>query len=318
MRKKGILVILVMSVLCFGCGREAMLETQDSEVQDAYVMTTEQNPRTMEEAWETANRTAIEWAEDAEVVKINSTDYLDTMDAEHGVDGTRNCWSFFFHSEAKKKQYHMYIVDDEVYSAEEVTLAIYQGIDMDAITVDSTQAYQMAVEMGITGGIDWAFGYHYLLQYYNIGWDEPVLLLVVRGLSENGNEIMLDIDPYTGEVLQYREKTGYDQNGNSIWTTFNIKGEVLSDNKVNHQDEISQEDETEQKVEEMSREEVQQHYDIFALARKYCMDPEELTDAFMRGISDDRFSPFSETKSYSEEEWTAMMTEKYGDEWKNW
>lgn len=117
---------MVMSVLCFGCGREDMPETKDSDVLDAYVMTTEQNPRTMEEAWETANRTAIEWAEDAEVVKINSTDYLDTM------------------------------------------------------------------------------------------------------------------------------------------------------------------------------------------------DPEELTDAFMRGISDDRFSPFSETKSYSEEEWTAMMTEKYGDEWKNW
>lgn len=75
---------------------------------------------------------------------------------------------------------------------------------------------------------------------------------------------------------------------------------------------------TEQKVEEMSREEVQQYYDIFGLAKKYYMDPEELTDAFIRGISGDRFSPFSETKSYFEEEWIVLMTERYGDEWKSW
>ena len=67
-----------------------------------------------------------------------------------------------------------------------------------------------------------------------------------------------------------------------------------------------------------TREEIQKEYKVFELAKKYYMDPEELTDAIWEGIHSDRFSPFSNTKTYEKEEWERMMTEKYGEEWITW
>ena len=67
-----------------------------------------------------------------------------------------------------------------------------------------------------------------------------------------------------------------------------------------------------------TREEIQQEYEIFELAKKYYVDPEELTDAIWEGIHSDRFDPFANTKTYEKEEWERIMTERYGDAWKTW
>ena len=57
---------------------------------------------------------------------------------------------------------------------------------------------------------------------------------------------------------------------------------------------------------------------VYKNAKKYYMDPEELTDAIIQGLKGDKFSPFSETPVYEKEEWEAMMTQRYGDAWEKW
>lgn len=117
---------------------------------------------------------------------------------------------------------------------------------------------------------------------------------------------MLDINPGTGEIVQYREKDGYDEAGNSIWKAFDKNHEpiIIEDNEKDEGN--------------LSREEIQQEYDVFRLAKEYYADPEELTDTIIEGINDEKFSPFSNVKIYEEDVWKEIMTEKYGDAWKDW
>ncbi len=188
----------------------------------------------------------------------------------------------------------MYVVGNVICSELETTIAVYKGIDMQNIAMDSSDAYRIAVENHISGGTDWAFGYHYLLQYYFMNGQEEdsVLAFVVRGISADNNEIMLYIDPYTQEVLQYLGKTGYDENGRSIW-------ESADNSSENDAKEDTEPDDDKR----MTREGIQEEYGFFELAKEYYMDPEELTDAFIDGIYGDRFDPFANTKSYDKEEW---------------
>lgn len=288
-----ILVILLGFLVCTGCEKNTYNKEQ-------------RNPTTLLEAWNIAEKEAKDWSNDVVVISVNSTDYLDNEDIQNGINGKRKCWAFAFHSEEKGKQYHMYVVDNEVYAAQETTISVYKGIEK--IDMDSEDAYKIAVEYGISGGIDWAYGYHYLLQYYFINGNEnePVLSLVVRGISsKSNNEMMLYLNPYTQEIIQCLEKISYDENGRSVWERV--------DNSSTFNDSTG---DVSEKI--WTREEIQKEYKVFELAKKYYMDPEELTDAIWEGIHSDRFDPFANTKTYAKEEWERIMTERYGDVWITW
>lgn len=308
-------IIMLLSLLSAGCS-----SISNSDVVQEYntneqtiAVESEGNAMTMKQALSVADTEAKKWAEDAEVFLINSTDYLDTVNTQHGNEGERNCWSFAFKSEEKEKQFHIYVVEGKVYSTDEAYMKYYDIIDVDRLALDSSDAYEMAKDKGISGGVDWAYGYHYLLQYYIVDQniEEPVLLFVVRGINDSGNEVTLDIDPYTGNLIQYTEKTGYDENGRAVW-------EVKERYGNNNYSEELLTDETADTESSLSREDIQKEYDVFSMARQNYMDPEELTDAIINGIGSGNFSPFSDTKSYEPEEWEKIMTERYGDDWKNW
>lgn len=258
---------------------------------------------TMKQAWEIANVAAKEWSDDAIVIKIISTDYEDNENPENGTDGRRNCWTFIFHSEEKGMQYDMYVKDGMVYMPRETSSNVYTGIDMNSVQIDSDDAFKVAYNLGFTGGVDWAFGYHYMLQYYVMDNAEPCLLLSVRGINQEGREAILNLNPYTGEIFSLSEKKGYDEAGRSIWETSNN----LPETSIEQKSDVN-----------MSREEIMEKYDVYHDAKKYYMDPEELTDSIIRGIQGSRFSPYSETPSYLPEEWETLMTERYGDAWKEW
>ncbi len=73
----------------------------------------------------------------------------------------------------------------------------------------------------------------------------------------------------------------------------------------------SQSVESAESDESLSEAEIQE---LFALARQYLVDPEKLIEAVER--RDD--SPWSNLKVYEQEEWETLMTERYGDAWKEW
>ena len=248
---------------------------------------------TMRQAWEIADAAAKEWSDDAVVIKIISTDYGDDENPENGINGRRNCWTFVFHSEKKGKEYDMYVRDGEVSMPSETVTGVYAGIDMESIQIDSDDAFLTAYNQGFTGGVDWAFGYHYMLQYYMTANGEPQLLMKVRGINRDGREALLSLDPYTGEIISVSEKTGYDEDGRSVWDTSDHLGEAPEENS---------------EYVDMSREEIMEEFEVYKNAKKYYMDPEELTDAIIQGLKGDKFSPFSETPVYEKEEWEIRIS----------
>lgn len=73
----------------------------------------------------------------------------------------------------------------------------------------------------------------------------------------------------------------------------------------------SQSVESTESYESLSEEEIQK---ILALAKEYLVDPEKLIEAVRRRDN----SPWSNLKVYEQEEWEDLMTQRYGDEWKEW
>lgn len=255
---------------------------------------------TLKQAYEIALSGAKVWAEDAQLYKIISMDNHDSENSEHGIDGLRNAWSLFFESADKNQQYNIYVVKSKVYAEETVLAPAYRTLEQDdmANIMDSGDAYDYYAEcLQLKGGTEWAFGYHYILDYVCLdGTDnEPVLAMTMRGLSEDGREMSVIMDPFDGHLLKLIAKAGYDEDGNSIWENVDFD-ESLG----------------------MTREEVIENYNLYHSARENLMDPKELAEAFMKGIRSNRFSPYSEVEQYTQEEWERLMTEKYDDAWKEW
>lgn len=265
---------------------------------------------TLKEAYEIALEEATKWSGDADVIQIISTDFCDTESSENGIDGKRKCWSFLFESKEKDRQYSMYIINGKPDSVMEVQSPGYQPIDMENITMDSPQMYRIAQEQGMKGGKDWAFGYHYILQYvyFSAADETPVLTFTVRGLDEQDRETQIIVDPYDGDILVTLTKTGYDDTGRSIWERTGGGENTEAENM-----------EPEETVpDDRTREEIQEEYGVYKKAREFLVDPEELTDAIIDGIGSERFDPYASLKVYTREEWESRMTELYGEEWREW
>ena len=221
-------------------------------------------------------------------------------------DSERNCWSFLFESKKKDVQYAMYIDHGVPTAVQEVRSPGFQAIPMEEISIDTSELYDLARLQGLQGGKDWAFGYHYTLQYtYLNGTDKtPTLTYTIRGINQEEKEEKIIVDPITAKLLFILVKEGYDESGHSIWKKL---GEDI-------EDDIQQLD----SVTEVDRETIKEEYEVYRCAATYLVDPEELTDAIIRGINSSRFDPYAEITVYSREDWEERMTELYGDEWKEW
>lgn len=256
---------------------------------------------TMKEAWEMADVYAKQWKEDAKVLSIVSSDYEGANAEENGIEGARECWLFSYKSNLTLKQYSFYLYNGEAKEARESAFGYYCPIQMDKISMDTTDAYKMALEDKISGGTDWAWGYHYALQYCQDAQTQEIqLLLSVRGKDGDGRDVILNIDPYTGERVEMLTKTILEPNGEDAWESQTFK------QKNADADESIDEDR------KLSREQIQQKYDLVGEAKKYHMLPEELTDNYLLGIQGSRFAPYSDTMHYQQNEWERLMKELYG------
>lgn len=292
-----LLIIFILLIICFFVWRKRREYVYGTK--DGY---------TLKQAYEIAMEEAIKWSEDAYAIQIISTDLNDTQSSENGVNGKRNCWSFLFESKEKEQQYGMYIINGKPDSVMEVRSPGYQAIDMENIMVDSPELFHIAQEQGMKGGKDWALGYHYILQYTYLNEidENPVLTFTVRGLDQQDREAQIIVNPYNGEILAILVKTGYDDTGRSIW-------ERTDDGENPEAGETMQKDEV-----DLFRDEIREEYEVYKRAKEFLVDPEELTDAIIDGITSERFDPYSELKVYTREEWENRMTKLYGEEWKEW
>lgn len=280
----ALFILIIASVLLCACG-SSMAEAEVSGI-------------TMKEALQIANEYAKQWEEDAALISVTSSDNQDTELSSNGYEGKRNCWLFSYKSNLNLKQYSFYVLNGKIYDARESAFGYYAPIPESFISIDSDEAYVMAVDRGMSGGVNWAWGYHYTLQYcQDAATMEITPVFSVRGIDKNEDEMILNIDPITGEEIEILLKTGYNENGMSIWESRPIRetNETIDESKT------------------LSRQEIQDKYKIWNHAEEFHVLPEELTDTTIIGIQSGRFSPYSDITVYAEEEWEAMMESLYGE-----
>ena len=268
---------------------------------------------TLKEAWEIALSDAQEWADDAAATLITSADIYDTENPDNGMDGKRRCWTFFFHSESKDKQYSVHVIEGRPAQGREGSSPHFETFSMDDIALDSDDIYLLANEQ-LKGGVDWAWGYHYLLQYRYMdeAEDEPRLTFSVRGLNDRDQERYMIYDPYSGNLLVVLDKTGYDSDGRSIWEI--VENHMEAQNRQPEESESPYSHMSREEL-EVHREQIEQEFCVYESSVKYHFDPEEFYNAVIDGLTGDRFSPFSICKSYEEEEWKKRMEAYYGEDW---
>lgn len=137
--------------------------------------------------------------------------------------------------------------------------------------------------------------------------DDRILMLGVIGISENGNFTRVDFDAATGEIVLAEERVER-ADGSMEYRRIPVREEPLQETAAVTE---SQSAEGTESDESLSEAEIRE---LFSLARQYLVDPEKLIEAVER--RDD--SPWSNLKVYEQEEWEALMTERYGDAWKEW
>ena len=310
MKKFSILVkiltlLLSITIGAAGCGKSDPIQQNEM---------TEQETCTLKEAWEIALSDAQQWSDDAEAILITSTDNHDIESPDNGMDGKRRCWSFMFHSEIKDNQYSVYVINGKAAHGQEAATSHFSTFTMDDVSLDSDDLYSLAQEY-LKGGVDWAWGYHYILQYRYMdeNGEEPQLTFSIRGLNDDGQERYAIYDPYSGELLVILDKTGYDSNGRSVWEITENHMEAPSGQQTESNDHYA--GMSREELEE-NREQIEQEFSVYENSVKYRLDPEEFYNAVIDGLTSGRFSPFSNCISYEdEEEWRSKMEAYYGETW---
>lgn len=106
---------------------------------------------------------AEKWNENAYLVKLTSTD--ETMGGTRGAEGKRYNWNLFFEAPSKNHQFRIMISEGGI----KETL-VGQGtingnpITLDDIKFDSPSLVEIAQKKyNLQKGVDWATGYHFLL-----------------------------------------------------------------------------------------------------------------------------------------------------------
>lgn len=181
------------------------------------------NEITLKKALEISKGEASKWSDDAQLVFITSTDANDEPTENSGNNGKRKSWNIVFSSNNKKKQYNIIISNKEIIYNEEIDMPVYDYIDLQKITLDSSDLVEIAKKNNISANnsdSNWAIGYHFALQYMNDSNGNAFLAYTVYG-TFNGNFSYVLIDFDTGKLISIMEQTGYDENGRSIWKEIN-------------------------------------------------------------------------------------------------
>lgn len=266
-------------------------ESVDSEAVDAKE---KESDLTLFGAWNLALNYAIKnWDKDVKTQLITSTDTKDSPCCRSGINGRRSCWNIIMNSPNKSSQYLIHIVEGAVLSAQEITQPSEYSFDKADIILDSDEMYNIAIYQDLYGASEWAWGYHYTLQYEYIGAAEtPVLTLSVRGVDNSGFEKMLTIEAASGEILLASVK-----NDKGDWDRVSIK-------------DASKDFPTE--------DELETEYGLYEKCVEYHFDPLELRKAILNGIATNHFSPYSECESITPiEEWEKAMEDYYGEGWED-
>ena len=183
--------------------------------------TSSRNSVTLLEAIEIAQKTANNWASDATVCQIISTDAGDKLKESNGKNGKRKCWNVLFSSNSKDSEYSIIVIDKEVAFALETLMPAYDTIDLETVTLDSPVAFELAQREGVLPvpvESGFAVGYHYSLQYLTQRKTNQVFLaMLVYGNTDQGNFCYIAIDPQNQQIVSFMERTGYTESGRSVW-----------------------------------------------------------------------------------------------------
>lgn len=296
----GLLTMITVIMLLGGCGEESLKEN---------------NGISMEEVVELALAEGAKYYDNLQLTEIHSYDNDVVRSIDAGKDGKREWWYVNLANE-QKNYVSMLFQNREIMLTMNYDSNGNGGLfTIDEVKITCEEAVQKARELGIRGGNpeveeEWVSGYNFQLSYGSLteAPDNRFLMLGVIGISENGNLARVYFNAATGEIVLAEEEVEHADG------SLEYRRITIGEQKVQETDNIVSASQSVESTEsEKSLSEVAME-DIFALAKKYLVDPEKLMEAVSR--RDD--SPWSNLQVYEQEEWEAMMTERYGDAWKEW
>jgi len=167
---------------------------------------------------------------------VNSTDFDDLPTIDSGQDGKRRVWYVSMADEYGNKQASCKVVDKKIEDVHSDDVSNYDWpiyfqkgkYRIQDLHIDSDEAVKIAIEeKGLKPGDpeipeNWLRGYHFTVvdAYSPDNPDETAFVIIVAGISPNGNIAKVTIAQETGEILGAGEQVGYDEDGHSIWEEF--------------------------------------------------------------------------------------------------
>lgn len=323
--KKCIICLLAMeaaAMLICGCGKESaegnnvVAESEIFVPEDTVPPQTEEENSgiSIEEVIELALAEGEKYYDNLRLTEVHSYDNDRIRRIDAGSDGNREWWYVDLANEEMNYVSMLFHNDELMLTMNYDNNGNYGLYDIDEMKITCAEAVQKAKELGIRGGNpeveeEWVSGYNFQLMYGSLveAPDDRILMLGVIGISENGNFTRVDFDAATGEIVLAEERVER-ADGSMEYRRIPVREEPLQETAAVTE---SQSAEGTESDESLSEAEIQE---LFSLARQYLVDPEKLIEAVER--RDD--SPWSNLKVYEQEEWEALMTERYGDAWKEW
>lgn len=146
----------------------------------------------LKEAYELAFNQIIE--EDVYLYTMTSADLEDVFDLKDGENGKRRFWNLDFNKLNTTDHYIFQIQDGEIVNQVQVpglNVGEEKLIDSSEILIDSCEALKISKEnYEINPGIEWALGYHFMLNKYN-----GTITISVTGFDQENNFRKIHINP---------------------------------------------------------------------------------------------------------------------------
>ena len=170
------------------------------------------------------------------LIRVSSTDADDSPTINSGLEGKRRSWNVQIGNKDGDKWTTYQIVNKRIVDIHGDDALNYNNDiyfmkgkhTLSDIVIDSDKAVGIAIDKkNLSPGNpekpeNWLVGYH-----FNIGdvimsdnVHDTKLVIMVSGISPNGNLARITIDMETGEIIGAGEQTGYDEDGHSIWEPF--------------------------------------------------------------------------------------------------
>lgn len=152
-------------------------------------------------AYEIASAEAFKWDVSAKPYFITSVDDPIESTSVKGNDGTRNYWNFDFVIENADKHLIITVHNKTVVSKIEAESVVNPDyiISMEELRISTEDAVTISIKnYGLLPGIDWAQGYHFVLEN-----DGSMLVLSVVGVDETGSMNRIHFNAKNGEVISW-------------------------------------------------------------------------------------------------------------------